>query len=99
MVFISLDLGLTFVQKPAIYEGEWENGIYDGKGTFLWPNGSKYIGTWKDGFENGFGTFEGYDKVRSFLPSLPTHHSLYRQNTKEIGNPASITAVENCMTP
>jgi hypothetical protein len=31
------------------YEGEWENGIFDGVGTHLLVNGQKYEGTWSKG--------------------------------------------------
>lgn len=29
----------------------------DGLGTYLWPNGDKYVGEWKDGKRNGRGSF------------------------------------------
>ena len=38
------------------YEGEWVNGIRQGKGTLVWNNGDKFIGYWKDGLRNGTGT-------------------------------------------
>ena len=38
------------------YEGEWVNGIRQGKGTLVWNNGYKFIGYWKDGLRNGKGT-------------------------------------------
>ncbi len=26
----------------ASYEGQWDNGIYHGSGTFSWPDGRRY---------------------------------------------------------
>lgn len=39
------------------YEGEWSNGIRDGKGTMVWKKGDKYVGNWKEGAFNGYGTY------------------------------------------
>jgi hypothetical protein len=30
----------------------------DGKGTFNWPDGRKYVGDYKDDKKEGYGTFE-----------------------------------------
>lgn len=45
------------LDNGAIYEGEWLVGteIKQGKGKFLWPDGSVYEGYWKDGKANGKG--------------------------------------------
>ncbi len=32
------------VRKKVRYEGEFKNGLYDGNGTLIFPNGRKYIG-------------------------------------------------------
>ena len=42
--------------KDAKYEGEIENGLAHGRGTFTWPDGNKYEGEWKNGDQNGQGT-------------------------------------------
>jgi hypothetical protein len=39
------------------YEGEWQNGKMNGRGTAEYPNGDCYIGEWKDGKWHGRGTF------------------------------------------
>ncbi len=39
------------------YVGEWENGFYEGHGTFL-DEGIRYTGDWKKGVKNGFGTYD-----------------------------------------
>ena len=40
-----------------LYKGEVENGVPNGFGIMIFPNGNKYIGDWKDGRWNGQGTF------------------------------------------
>lgn len=37
------------------YEGEWENGIFDGLGTYILINGEKYEGEWNKGLKHGKG--------------------------------------------
>jgi hypothetical protein len=37
------------------YEGEWQNGKFNGIGTFTWPDGKKYLGEWLDDMRNGRG--------------------------------------------
>lgn len=37
------------------YEGDWINGLFDGKGVEIWLNGSKYEGDFKKGLRNGYG--------------------------------------------
>ena len=34
----------------AYYEGEWENGVFDGHGTQLLSTGQKYTGIFQYGF-------------------------------------------------
>jgi len=38
-----------------IYEGEFVNGIVQGKGTYVWSDGDKYIGEFKKGKAHGRG--------------------------------------------
>ena len=35
------------MENKGKYEGETNNGLKEGKGTYTWPNGNKYIGEWK----------------------------------------------------
>ncbi len=37
------------------YEGEFVNGLPEGKGTMKWPDGERYEGQWKNGQRNGYG--------------------------------------------
>jgi len=39
------------------YKGEVENGLPNGQGTTIYPDGSKYVGEYKDGLPNGQGTY------------------------------------------
>ena len=39
------------------YTGDVGNGVPNGFGIMIFPNGNKYIGDWKDGKWNGQGTF------------------------------------------
>jgi len=38
------------------YQGEVENGVPNGLGYLIYPDGGKYVGSWKDGNRNGQGT-------------------------------------------
>ena len=39
------------------YEGDVENGVPNGLGFLIFPDGGKYVGGWKDGKFDGQGTF------------------------------------------
>ena len=39
------------------YKGSIENGVPNGLGYLIYPNGSRYLGSWKNGKMNGQGTF------------------------------------------
>lgn len=39
------------------YVGEWENGFYEGDGSFL-DEGIRYTGDWKKGLKSGYGTYD-----------------------------------------
>lgn len=43
------------LENGAVYTGEWKNGMRDGKGVQLWPDGSKYEGEWLEDKANGKG--------------------------------------------
>ncbi len=40
------ELPAVTLENGAVYIGEWKNGQRDGKGTQIWPDGSKYEGDW-----------------------------------------------------
>lgn len=40
------------------YEGEFKNGLFNGKGTIKYKDGSIYTGEFKNGLRDGYGTFQ-----------------------------------------
>jgi hypothetical protein len=42
-------------KSGSIYTGQLKNELRSGKGTFIWPNGDKYIGEYESNLRNGFG--------------------------------------------
>ncbi len=42
------------------YQGEVENGVPNGLGFIIYPDGGKYVGSWKNGEKYGHGTFTYY---------------------------------------
>jgi len=40
------------------YEGQFNKGLPDGKGTYTWSTGEVYKGEWKDGFQEGEGQYK-----------------------------------------
>ena len=42
--------------EPPFPDGEWENGVFHGQGTYTSPDVSTYVGEWKDGERDGQGT-------------------------------------------
>ena len=53
----ALTITLLFCISVTAYAQCLEGDCQDGKGTFLFPGGSKYIGEWKNGQMNGKGEF------------------------------------------
>ena len=39
-----------------LYEGNFIDGKYEGKGKYIWENGNYYIGQFKNGIRSGRGT-------------------------------------------
>jgi len=49
---------LTASHKGDVMEGEWQNGLLNGQGTYSHnSNGGKYVGEFSDGKKHGLGTF------------------------------------------
>ncbi|MDM8558281.1 hypothetical protein [Candidatus Parabeggiatoa sp. HSG14] len=44
-----------------LYEGEFINGIINGQGTYVWPNGDRYVGQFEKGKASGRGTMKSTD--------------------------------------
>jgi hypothetical protein len=45
------------LDSDTVYVGEVTNGVPNGQGTYIFPNGDKYVGETKDGLPNGHGTY------------------------------------------
>ncbi len=49
------------------YDGEFKNGLPNGKGTIVYANGGRYVGQWKKGLRHGEGTYifnmDGKDSI------------------------------------
>ena len=39
----------------SIYQGQWSNGMANGRGTFVDSQGSTYEGDWVDDLQHGYG--------------------------------------------
>ncbi len=39
------------------YDGNFKDGLPDGKGFYTWESGATYVGEWKEGKRNGYGTY------------------------------------------
>ena len=46
------------------YEGNWVIGKKEGKGTFIYKDGGKYVGEWKKDAKDGYGIYTGPDGSR-----------------------------------
>lgn len=54
-------------KSGAIYEGTLKDNHKFGHGTFVWPNGDKYIGEFKLNYRHGFGKFKKKRKFNLIL--------------------------------
>ena len=43
------------------YYGQWNNGLRNGYGSFVWDHGDRYQGEWKDGLMHGNGIYDWPD--------------------------------------
>ena len=43
--------------SQLIVQGDFENNVVSGMGTYMWPDGSVYKGDVENGFRHGKGTF------------------------------------------
>ena len=50
-------MGFGDIETHQKYQGEVENGVPNGLGVLIYPDGGKYIGSWKNGEKYGHGTF------------------------------------------
>ena len=48
--------GKLIIDENEYYEGEFLDGVYDGRGTYFWKNGNiKFTGNWKNNMRHGKG--------------------------------------------
>jgi serine/threonine protein kinase len=47
--------------KGHSYSGSHRVGLFSGRGTYTWPDGSQYVGNWSAGQKSGVGTYTGPD--------------------------------------
>ena len=52
------------------YSGEFKNDIHHGMGSFIFPNGNKFVGNYVDNLPNGMGfmNFINGDEILGYLP-------------------------------
>ena len=63
-----------------IYDGEWKDGKYHGKGTIEYSDSTKYLGEWKDGKRHGQGTYimsDGSMYAGQWKDSVPNGEGTY----------------------
>ena len=46
---------INIADSPREYNGNWENGLFHGKGTMIWGNNDVYKGYWKNDIRHGVG--------------------------------------------
>lgn len=64
-----------------IYEGEWNNGVFCGKGKYKFNNGDYYKGKFKDGLFHGNGEYK-YSNLKN--KKLMVRHYYYSFLLKKI---------------
>lgn len=53
--------GKTQLPDSSVYEGEFKNGLFNGKGILTWSNAACYKGEFKNGLMDGKGNYVGSD--------------------------------------
>lgn len=65
--------------ERAYYDGHWENGLRDGRGTYWDGRSQLYIGEWEDGMRHGEGSY--FYGLEDWTPNRRSEHWL-SQNTE-----------------
>ena len=50
--------GKIVYHNGDVYEGDWVDGLKEGRGYYTWENGDVYEGEFKNGVREGFGEFK-----------------------------------------
>ena len=69
--------------NDLVYEGNWKNGIWNGRGKYIFNDGFGYEGEWKNGVENGMGilTYLNGDKYEGeFKNGKMLNGKMYKKN-------------------
>lgn len=53
-----------YITEPLTYEGNWQNGLQNGKGVETWQDGSTFKGEFKNGVKHGKGIYEWDDGAK-----------------------------------
>ena len=53
--------------KKDVYEGEFRNDLFDGKGVYYYSNGNKWEGKFRKGKRHGMGTFTKKGEINSIV--------------------------------
>ena len=53
--------------KKDVYEGEFRNDLFDGKGVYYYSNGNKWEGKFRKGKRHGMGTFTKKGEINSLV--------------------------------
>merc|ERR1719335_2099952 len=70
------------------YEGQWEGGLKEGKGTVSWPSGCKYTGDFVSDLKHGQGLFEWKDGSQwegTFSQDLQHGMGMHRDRSGDAG--------------
>tara|TARA_Y100001970_G_C14101141_1_gene785548 strand:- start:395 stop:1135 length:741 start_codon:yes stop_codon:yes gene_type:complete len=67
--------GILFINKNESYEGEFVDGVYDGRGTYYWKKERiKYTGNWKNNERNG--------KGKTYTKNTLEFNGMWKNNSK-----------------
>ena len=79
----------------ATYDGDFKNGLPDGKGKYTWANGDFYYGGWKKGFKEGKGEIH---RTSNGIETLITGYWKKDNYKGEYENPYNIVEMGSSVT-
>ena len=72
-------------ETHPVYKGDVKDGVPNGLGLMIFPNGDKYEGEWMDGKQNGQGT-KNYPDGRIMYVGYWKDGNYYGQGTKTLAD-------------